>query len=69
MKSLFKNRKIISLCMVLACLLTLVSSSVFIASATTINESEPNDTWSTGDQTFDDANNYGTLPDADDIDW
>ena len=38
MKSLFKNKRIISLCMVLACLLTLVNSSVFIASATTIEQ-------------------------------
>ena len=63
MRSLFKSRKIISVCMVIVLMFLLVPAT-YAAS-----ESESNNTYSTADITTDDANNTGTISSLNDVDW
>lgn len=54
------------LCVMLGCILF---TSPAYAAAGTLNESEPNNTYSTADVTYDNYDNYGYISTSSDVDW
>lgn len=66
-----KNKKCIGLTVVLFCLATFLTFNPMTANAAagTMNETEPNNTYTTADRTYDDYDNHGYISTTSDVDW